>query len=108
MRIGVRPEACTTEVTGNALDSILFITQQFSVIVYVHRTAQISCAREMTLTHQCILAATLAVAMAGFGLRAAGQTAPSATEQQSTQIQGTPALLFLDGRQTLAPLLTTR
>src|SRR5208337_3713076 len=45
----------------------------------------------MTLSEQLILAATLVLAMAGSGGKAMGQTAPYATRQQSTQMQGTPA-----------------
>src|SRR5271157_3180476 len=46
---------------------------------------------KMTLSEQLILAATLVLAMAASGGKAMGQTAPSATRQQSTQRQGTPA-----------------
>ena len=45
----------------------------------------------MTLSEQLFLAATLVLAMAGSGGKAMGQTAPYATRQQSTQMQGTPA-----------------
>jgi hypothetical protein len=45
----------------------------------------------MTLTEQRIIAAALVLATAASGLRAMGQTAAPATEQQSTQMQGPPA-----------------
>jgi len=44
----------------------------------------------MTLTEQSILVATLVLALAASGGKAKGQTAPSATRQQSTQMPETP------------------
>jgi len=45
----------------------------------------------MTLTELCILAATVVFALAASGGEAMGQAAPSASPQQSTQMQETPA-----------------